>query len=267
MSRFDNRTIRLYNARDIRGRGKMITAAVYTCVLLSVLLLAFVTSAGKLLPMIARLVPLVSIALAWAHAYVFLFDGEGGIPGIVLLVLFYVLTFGISIPIGTGLIVFVFIDRERVLQPEVIGDPSRSNRVCVVYHPGASDFTVNCIRACALKLAEKGFSTTIASAHDSLAVVFKNYKAILFGSPVYGGMIRPPVVNFIKRTNLSGIACFILLTGGNGETSVIDIQKAAELITKSRGSVTGAIKVTQKDDEVELRKSLEAFGSQIAEVA
>jgi hypothetical protein len=252
--------------RHIIWEGKMYYAAVYTCVLVVAGILIFASSFGRMLPAGVKFVPLLSIALIWAHTFFSSFGNGSNIPGTILIILFYFFTFVIVAPLSLGILFFAVLDRERSLPPEVIGDPSRKDKVCVIYHPGMSDFTITGIRTFAFKLAEKGFSTTIATANKALAVIFKNYKALVFASPVYGGVVRPPLIRFIERNNLSGLACFILLTGSVKETAVPDMQKAAQIVTASKGSVTGAIKVTTKESEQELRKVLENFGSEIASI-
>jgi hypothetical protein len=243
----------------------MIFEIVFTSILALSIILFFTSNISKMFPMGIKLMPFILIALLWIRA---LFTGNNpdqSLLSVVLLVIFWVVFCVMVAPAGLGVTLFSLLDREKALAPETIGDPSRKDKICIVYQPGMSDFTIKCIRAFSLKLAEKGYSVTIASAHRRLAVNLKNYKTIGFASPVYAGLIRPPVENFIKRTDLSGTGCFIILTGGDKTRSTDNIIEASKIIASSHGSVIGSKKFFTNDPEQQTKKDLENFAEEIAE--
>jgi hypothetical protein len=224
----------------------------------------FITSMGKMLPIGIKLLPFISVAILWIETYFFTMQDKGGVLKVLLLIAFWILVGVFVFPVGAGNIVFSFLDMEKVLPPEIIGDPSRKDKICFVYHPGMSDFTITNIRTCALKLSEKGYSVTIASAHKRLQVIIKNYKALVFSSPVYAGTARPPLTRFIETNDLSGTKCFLLLTGGGSSTAATELDKASKLIAKSNGSVSSSIKAAQDQSDEDRRRNLESFAANIA---
>jgi hypothetical protein len=237
----------------------MTFALIFSAVLFLIGLLVFTARMGKMLPAGVKLIPFIAIALLWIHTYFFVLANKTGIIDVIIIIVFYFIVITIILPLGLGIIVFSILDRERVIPPEIIGDPSRKDKICIVYHPGISGATIAAIRVFALKLFEKGYSITVASAHRKLAVIFKNYKAIGFASPIYAGAIRPPIERFVKRNNFKGMTCFLLLTGTVKKEAAADIQKASKIVESSNGTVTASIKVVVTDPEPERTKEMAAF--------
>ena len=208
--------------------------------------------------------PLILIGILWTRAF-FFNSSDQPVINTILLIVFWTIFCVIVAPTGLGVILFSVLDREKANPPETIGDPSRKEKICIVYQHGMTDFTIKSIRSFALKLAEKGFSVTIASAHKWLAVNLKNYKTIGLASPVYAGLIRPPIERFIKRTDLTGVGCFIILTGSDKSRATDNIIEASKIVAMSHGSVIGAKKFFTNDPEQLTKKDLETFAEEIAQ--
>ena len=65
---------------------------------------------------------------------------------IILLIIFYFLTFIIILPTGVASMVISILDREKNIPAETIGSDDSSEQIYIVYHPGMSKFTTKVLR-------------------------------------------------------------------------------------------------------------------------
>ena len=96
-----------------------------------------------------------------------------------------------------------------------------------------------------------------------MQVNLKEARAVGFASPVYGGLIRPPLADFINRNEFSGINCFVVLTGSGEESSEVDTDKAAKLIEQKGGIIIGKDKFITFDKMNELQEKIDLFSKEL----
>lgn len=245
-------------------------AIVYTIIILLLGIPLFITNFTQMIPIevvgfILRFIPFVAIALFWFYTIFFRLKGRMGVMGIILLVMFYFLTFIIILPTGATSIVVSISDREKNIPPETIGSDDCPEQIYIVYHPGGSKFTTKVVRALAKNISRDNYKVTLYCAGKDLQINFKDARAIGFVSPVYTGLIRPPLENFIQQNKFSGTKCFVALTGSYKETIEVDTGKAAKLIEEKDGKIIGKEQFITSDKEAELQEKIKLFSKELIE--
>jgi len=239
-------------------------AIIYTIIILLFSVPFFITSLAKIIPIGIRIFPFVAaISLLWLHTIFFSLKGRTGIIAIILLIIFYFLTYIIILPAGAGSMVISILDREKNIPAETIGSDDSTEQIYIVYHPGMSKFTTKVLRALAENITQNKYKVTLYSAGKDLQINLQDAKAIGFASPVYAGLIRPPLEDFIQRNELSGIECFVVLTGGGEEVAEADTTKAAKLIEEKGGKIIGKEKFITSDKEGELQEKIGLFSKEL----
>lgn len=241
-------------------------AIIYTIIILLLGIPFFITNFARIIPLGVRIFPFVAaISLLWLHTIFFRLKGKMGVMGIILLIIFYFLTYIIILPAGVGSAVVSILDREKNIPAETIGSDDSIEQIYMVYHPGMSKFTTKVLRALAENIAQNNYKVTLYSAGKDLQINLADARAIGFASPVYAGVIRPPLEDFIQRNELSGIECFVVLTGGGEETMDADTVKAAKLIEEKGGKIVGKEKFITSDQEDELQVKIDLFSKELIE--
>jgi len=241
-------------------------AILYTIIILLLSIPLFMTNFARIIPIGVRIFPLVAaISLLWLHTIFFRLKGRMGVMGIILLIVFYFLTFIIILPAGVGSAVVSILDREKNIPAETIGSDASIEQIYIVYHPGMSKFTTKVLRVLAENIAQNNYKVTLYSAGEDLQINLADARAIGFASPVYAGLIRPPLSDFIQRNELSGIECFVVLTGGGKESMDVDTAKAAKLIEEKGGKIIEKEKFITSDKENELQEKIKLFSQELIE--
>lgn len=242
-------------------------AIIYTIIILLLGIPFFITNFAKIIPIGFRIFPFVaSITLLWFYTIFFRLKGRTGVVAIILLIIFYFLTYIIILPAGVGSTVLSIMDREKNIPAETIGSDDCTEQVYIVYHPGGSKFTTKVLRALAEDIAQNNYKVTLYCAGKDLQINLQEARAIGFASPVYAGLIRPPLADFIERNEFSGIKCFVVLTGSyNKERREVDIAKAAKLIEERNGRIIGKEKFMTSDKENELQGKIDLFSKDLIE--
>lgn len=186
-----------------------------------------------------NLMPLVALAVLWLHW--FLFHGKSGAPALSVILWILFAFIGLQVLSPTVLAAFAIADRDRVAAPIVIGNADSPKAVAMVYHPGASKLPKTVNTLIAERLADNGCEVTLYTAHAELRIDPKKVSAIGLSSPVYLGVIRPPLSDFIKRTDLAGVKCFVITTGWFTPEQVEPVK---ELIESKGGIFIGGKKFT-----------------------
>ena len=203
--------------------------------------------------------------MLWLHTIFFRLKGRTGVIAIILLITFYFLTYIVILPAGVGSAVISILDREKNIPAETIGSEDCPEQIYIVYHPGMSKFTTKVLRALAEKIAQNNYKVTLYCAGKDLQINLQDARAIGFASPVYAGLIRPPLSEFIQRNEFSGIECFVVLTGSNKEGIETDTSKAAKLIEEKGGKIIGKEKFITSDKEDELQEKIKLFCKELIE--
>jgi len=241
-------------------------AIIYTIIILLLGIPFFITNFARIIPLGVRIFPFVAaISLLWLHTIFFRLKGKMGVMGIILLIIFYFLTYIIILPAGVGSAVVSILDREKNIPAETIGSDDSIEQIYMVYHPGMSKFTTKVLRALAENIAQNNYKVTLYSAGKDLQINLADARAIGFASPVYAGVIRPPLSDFIQRNELSGIECFVVLTGSDREGREADTSKAAKLIEEKGGKIVGKEKFITSDQEDELQVKIDLFSQELIE--
>lgn len=243
-------------------------AIVYTIIILLLGIPFFTTNFAKLIPipMGVKIFPFVAaISLLWLHTIFFRLKGRAGVMAIILLIIFYFLTFIIILPVGVASMVVSISDREKNIPPQTIGSEDCPEQIYIVYHPGVSKFTTKVARALAEDIAQNNYKVTLYCARKDLQINFKDTRAIGFASPVYAGLIRPPLAGFIQRNEFSGIKCFVVLTGSYKELKEVNIAEAVKLIEEKNGEIIGREKFITSDKEDELQEKINLFSKELIE--
>lgn len=241
-------------------------AIIYTIIILLLGIPFFITNFARIIPLGVRIFPFVAaISLLWLHTIFFRLKGKMGVMGIILLIIFYFLTYIIILPAGVGSAVVSILDREKNIPAETIGSDDSIEQIYMVYHPGMSKFTTKVLRALAENIAQNNYKVTLYSAGKDLQINLADARAIGFASPVYAGLIRPPLEDFIQRNELSGIECFVVLTGSDREGREADTSKAAKLIEEKGGKIIEKEKFITSDKENELQEKIKLFSQELIE--
>jgi len=242
-------------------------AIIYTIIILLLGIPLFITNSTRGIPIGIRMFPfVVAISLLWLHTIFFRLKGRTDVMAIILLIIFYFLTYIIILPAGVGSAVISIMDREKNIPAETIGSDDSTEQIYIVYHPGGSKFTTKVLRALAEDIAQNNYKVTLYCAGKDLQINLKEARAIGFASPVYADLIRPPLADFIQRNEFSGIKCFAVLTGSyNKERREVDIAKVAKLIEEKSGMVIGKEKFITSGEEDELQEKIKLFSKELVE--
>jgi hypothetical protein len=242
-------------------------AIIYTIIILLLGIPFFITNFAKLIPIPTgvKIFPFVAaISLLWLHTIFFRLKGRMGVMAIILLIIFYFLTYIIILPAGLASMVFFISDREKHIPAETIGSDDCPEQIYIVYHPGISKFTTKVLRNLAEDIAQNNYKVTLYCARKDLQINLQDARAIGFASPVYGD-IRPPLVDFIQRNEFSGIKCFVVLTGSYKELNEMNIAQAAKLVEEKNGEIIGREKFITSDKEDELQGKIDLFSKGLIE--
>jgi hypothetical protein len=241
-------------------------AIIYTIIILLLAIPFFITNFARIIPIGVRVFPFVAaISLLWLHTIFFRSKGRTGAMAIILLIVFYFLTYIIILPAGAGSMVFSILDREKNIPAETIGSDDSTEQIYIVYHPGMSEFTVKVLRVLAEDIAQNNYKVILYCAGKDLQINLQDARAIGFASPIYVGHIRPPLENFIQRNEFSGIECFVVLTGSDKEGREADTSRAAKLIEEKGGKIIGREKFITSDKEDELQEKIKLFSRELIE--
>jgi len=239
-------------------------AIIYTIIILLLTIPFFITNFARIIPIGVRIFPFVAaISLLWLHTIFFRLKGRTGVMAIILLIIFYFLTYIIILPAGAGSMVFSILDREKNIPAETIGSDDCPEQIYIVYHPGMSKFTTKVLRALAEDIAQNNYKITLYCAGKDLQINLQDARAIGFASPVYAGLIRPLLEDFIQRNEFSGIECFVVLTGSNKEGREADTARAAKLIEEKGGKIIKREKFITSDKEDELQEKIDLFSKEL----
>jgi hypothetical protein len=235
-------------------------AIIFTGVLAFCSIFSLVSRSAKIMPSGMKIVPLVAIAAVWILAA---FPGMPLGLKIPLNIIFYFIFTVISVPVGIGSLIFSIGDREHSRTPVVVGTDASKGRVAVVYHPGMSPFTEQTVKLLASELNKKGYSVTLMTASRKAAVE-PSHKAVVVSSPVYGGVTRPPMDDFLAANGPFTAPCFAFLTGGGPSVKGLDVERIEAMVKMEGGALAGGIKISQTTAEKEREKEISLFAETIA---
>ncbi len=241
-------------------------AIIYTIIILLLAIPFLTINFARTIPIGVKIFPFIAaISLLWLHTIFFRLKGRTGVIAIILLIIFYFFTYIIILPMGAGSAVLSILDREKNIPTETIGSDDSTEQIYIVYHPGISEFTIKVLRSLAENIAQNNYKITLYCAGKDLQINLQDARAVGFASPVYAGFIRPPLSDFIQRNELSGIECFVVLTGGGKGSMDVDTAKAAKLIEEKGGKIIGKEKFITSDKENALQEKINLFSKELIE--
>ncbi len=243
----------------------MTFAIVFTVLLVISIFPLYFTGMARMIPAGVRILPFIAIAILWIHTILFRLPGKTGAAGVILLVLFYFIAIVLVFIPALGTVVIGIMDRPQDIQSASFGDQSSPRKTVIVYHPGASSFMPDVIQHLAESLAASGFYVTLYSAHPRVSVSVPEGAVLGLASPVYAGTIRPPLEEFIKKSDLRDRNCFVLLTGSDPDNIEKDTAKAASLVEERGGKVLESVKIIQKKDRETVYPQIEQFVKKLTE--
>jgi len=236
-------------------------AIIYTIIILILAVPIFLTDFAKSIPVGIRIFIIVfTLAFLWSYTIFFRTRGRLGFGGIILLILFYFITFVIIIPTGVGSTVISFLERGNMKPPITIGSEENTEQIYIVYHPGMSSFTIDALKILSENISRYNVKVTLYSINKNLQINLQNVKAIGFASPIYAGSVRQTLFDYIAKSDLSGKKCFVIVTGSDREGIEKDTLKVTKLIEEKGGNVIGKTKFINSDKENELKEKIEFFG-------
>jgi hypothetical protein len=186
--------------------------------------------------------PLLALVTLWFNQLAFRGKSGWGVVSVIFWVLFGF--FSLMALMGTIFMVFTYGDREKQEIPVTIGQAGNPKEIAIIYHPGGSDLPKKVNTLIAEKLAQNGTKITLYTANAQLKIDPRKELAVGFASPVYGGSIRPPLLEFIQRTELTGVKCFVMITGWAHSP---EVEKVKTLIESKGGIYIGGRKFTAAD--------------------
>lgn len=242
----------------------MVFGTIMSVLLLSSGLALILTDIGRLIPTGIKLLPFIELGLLWL--YLLAFKGKGW-PAALFLIQYWIVFVLCILPTSVGLWVIESFDRERRLEPIVLGAEKAAKEIAVVYHPGGSDFTAGVLRKLSERLGDAGYRVVLHSAHRGLRLDPGKTAAMGFASPVYGGEIRPPLRRFIQKADLGGRRCFAVLTGGpdpgDEELTQKDLQSVIPLLEERGARVVAAGKISQNKEPSDIEVKIDALAGDI----
>jgi hypothetical protein len=237
-------------------------AFIFTGILAVCFVLPLVTRSAKMIPRGISFAALAAVAIVWILA---VFKGMPLGLKIPLNIVFYFIFAVVALPAGIGSLIFGIGDRERYAPPVVVGGNGSKGRIAIVYHPGMSPFTERSIRKLAADLNAKGYSATLMTANRK-TVVEPSYKAVVVSSPVYGGMTRPPLDDFLAANNPLPMPCFAFLTGGGPASPGVDVERIDAMVKMEGGTYAGGTKIAHTAPENARETEISSFAEKIAAV-
>ena len=235
-------------------------AIIYTIILLVLAIPIFLTDFAQSIPLSIRIIVAVfAFSSLWIYTLFFKLKRRMGFGGIMLLILFYFITFVIIVPTGVGSSVITVMERGRIVPPITIGSEDNTEQIYIVYHPGASKFTSSTLKTLAENIAQNNYKVTLYSVSKDLQLDLQEVRAIGFASPIYAGNVRKQLIDYIEEDNLYRKNCFIVITGSDREGLEGDTSKVAELIKERGGKIIGKTKFITSDKESELKNKINLF--------
>jgi hypothetical protein len=203
-------------------------------------------------------VTLITVGFLWSLV---LWTGMPGALRVVFLVLVSILglvcVMGALASINEGLTRKFDLPRN---DPAVTMGPSDSKvRIAIVYHPGGSPFPKRVVTALGEKLAAQGCSIVIMTANPGLNFKQTDFDALVLSSPVYGGKVRPPLLDFVSARAPFSMPVYAVLTGGLKGWDEHNLKALSDALAASKVTTTAAIKVNTKMNAAELDAALSDF--------
>lgn len=227
----------------------------------------FFTDFAQSIPLGMRIfVFIFALAVLWLYIIFFKRRGKLGFGGVILLILFYFFTFVIIVPTGVGSTVISFLERGKMNPPITIGNGENTEKIYIVYHPGASNFTNNTLKTLAENITQNKYQVTLYSVSKDLEINFKEVTVIGFASPIYAGSVRKILTDYIEKSDLSGKECFVIVTGSDREGIKKDTLKVTKLIEQKGGKVIGKTKFITSDKENELKERIDFFSRELLKI-
>lgn len=151
-------------------------------------------------------------------------------------------------------------DRPVASSPVTLGTDGTAGRIVVVYHPGGSSFPTKVATQLGEEAARRGYIVDLMTADPTAVFDPSGYSAIVFGSPVYGAHVRPPIKDFVDTNAPFGMPVFAVLTGAFPQYyATNDLPALTAFLNEHEVRLSGATKVASGSDENELNEQVFAF--------
>jgi hypothetical protein len=143
--------------------------------------------------------------------------------------------------------------------PIVLGPEDADTEIAMVYHPGATSLTGTINRLVAEKLASRGYRVTLYTTGEDLSIDTTKVTIMGFSSPVYGSTLQAPLSDFIKRTDLTGMKCFFIITGIIQSLESRDLEWAKEKVEAQGGTFIGGKKFCFVPNDADITALVDAL--------
>jgi hypothetical protein len=163
---------------------------------------------------------------------------------------------GGMVGVGNGLA--ARFDIPNAAAPVIMGGADSLHTAAIVYHPGGSAFPKRVVTALGEKLAARGCRVVVMTAHPALGFEEKAFGALVLCSPVYGGVIRPPLQEFVAAHAPFSIPVYAIVTGGMPGVEGINLRMVSETLEKSDLHPIDTIRIVNKEkrDAIEAKIAL-----------
>lgn len=238
-----------------RGVAFIVTAVLGLC---AVVQLAVPGGSGA--PKGGAFMSLLAIAMLWM---IMLWEGMPGSLRVPVLILFLLVSvLGAVMPaVQAG--ARAVLDRPRTEAPVVLGTAKAARSVALVYHAGGSGATKAAVTRLGRDLAARGLSVTMIAAGPRAVLDQGKYRAIVLGSPVYSGEVRPPVLDFLSANAPLSLPIFAVLTGWFPAMKDQDLGRLSGPLGHAGGRLVAGVKIGSGSTEAVTARELASIESTI----
>jgi hypothetical protein len=230
-----------------------VPAFVMTAVLAVCFIVQLSSKNGTEAPRGGAFASLLAIGILWAIVL------WGGMPRglrVPALVIFFLITvLGAVLPTVQNS-VRSLLDRPGVQAAQTLGSTTSARSIAVVYHAGGSNAVTSAVARLGKDLAARGYSVSMLAASPRLVLDQRKYRAVVLGSPVYSGQVRPPVLDFVSANAPLSVPVFALLTGWFPAMKEQDLGRLSPLVGRAGGRLIAGTKIGSGSSEPTVEKGL-----------
>ena len=239
-----------------------IFAFVFTGILIICAIISATMDQSNLIPVNMTAPTIIAIGVLWLVALV---RGLPKLPRTLLLIAFccmflFISSIAVVIPMAARF------DQPKSKQPVYIGQNNALGAIAIVYHPGGSAAVENAVNRLGEGMAAKGYAVTVFTASSELKLDLDSYKAIVCGSPIYGGQVRPPLKQFLVANAPIGVPVFALFSAGSMDNKEGDLARFSEVVSQAGGKLHGGAKVSSSANEQMNDTELALLGESIVQL-
>lgn len=212
------------------------------------LIISLIPAKGNIFKGAARGLVILAGLLLWGHYYLFIAPDKHGFWGILMMIFFWVF-FVILTLITLISSMRMFVDRERVLGPYIMGNPDGKKKLLAVFHPGGSAFSFNAFQELSNEVKDSDIRIELYSAHKGLTLDMEGVDGLIIGSPIYGGKLSSSIESYLQRAAIAGKKIYLYLTGSVPERTEADLNQVVSIVESRGGQAVAGTKIIMSQDE------------------